>query len=179
MISIERKIDKMLVKYGFFDDARNPLGSFENDFIDNKDGTVMDRATGLMWQKSGSSKSLENKDANKYLKSLNKERFAGHSDWRMPTIEELASLINKDEINGVHINPLFENKQIRCWTIDQCDPDFANYYRGSWVVNFKNGKISQAIWVDSRSYKPYGGWGSGGTHARNSMNYVKTVRSVK
>jgi len=59
-ITNEMKILKMLVKYDFFDDSRNPLGSFVNDLVDNNDGTVTDKATGLMWQKSGSSARLGN-----------------------------------------------------------------------------------------------------------------------
>jgi len=43
-ISNQMKITKMLVTYDFFDYSRNPLGSFENVFVDNKDGTVTDKA---------------------------------------------------------------------------------------------------------------------------------------
>jgi hypothetical protein len=56
-----RDIKNMLLKYHFFDVERNPAGNFANDFIANPDGTIIDKATGLMWQKSGSSKSLTNK----------------------------------------------------------------------------------------------------------------------
>jgi hypothetical protein len=62
--SSEMKINKMLAKCGFFDSFRNPRGSFVNDLIDNNDGTVTDKATGLMWQKSGSSTRLDNQRAN-------------------------------------------------------------------------------------------------------------------
>ena len=59
-ITNEMKIIKMLVKYDFFDNSRNPLGSFVTDLVDNNDGTVTDKTTGLMWQKSGSSARLGN-----------------------------------------------------------------------------------------------------------------------
>ena len=70
-ITNEMKIGKMLVEYGFFDISRNPDGSFVNDLVDNNDGTVTDKATGLMWQKSGSSTRLDNQRANIYIERSN------------------------------------------------------------------------------------------------------------
>ena len=47
---------KYIVKrYDFFDNKWNISGAFHNDFVDNGDGTVTDRTSGLMWQKNGSS----------------------------------------------------------------------------------------------------------------------------
>ena len=161
----------MLIKYSFFDITRNILGTFENHFVDNNDGTVTDKATGLMWQKSGSASSLDNRSAKEYIKRLNRQRFSGYSDWRMPTVQELASLLNKSRINGVHMAPVFDNKQIRCWTIDPCDTDYDTFFSGLWIVNFKYGKIGQAVFENS------GNWAN--THKRNTHNYVKTVRSIK
>jgi uncharacterized caspase-like protein len=172
MVRSESEINKMLLKYGFFETSRNPLGAFENLFVDNNNGTVTDRSTGLMWQKSGSSSSLNNRDAKGYINQLNKERFAGHSDWRMPTIEELASLINKDKRNGVHIDPLFGYKQIRCWTVDKCDSKYDTFFPGSWIVNFTNGTIGQAIYEDLAGWDVH-------VHRKNRSNYIKTVRSAK
>ena len=45
-ISYEFKITEMLVEYDFFETAKNKKGSFINDFVDNNDGTVIDKATG-------------------------------------------------------------------------------------------------------------------------------------
>ena len=161
----------MLVEHGFFDMSKNFFGTFDNDFVDNNDGTITDKATALMWQKSGSSSSLENRDAKRYFKRLNKEQFAGYSDWRMPTVEELASLIKKDRRNGVHIAPIFDNKQIRCWTVDQFAPNYT-WQSGVWIVSFKHGKVRKAMWSKSAREKSYG-------HDIHDINYVKAVRSVK
>ena len=169
-ISGEKKIATMLAEYGFCDMSRNILGSFNNDFNDNNDGTVTDKATGLMWQKSGSSSSLENRGAKRYIKQQNQGRFAGYSDWRMPTVEELASLIKKDKINGVHLDPVFDNKQVRCWSVDQCDTSYAAH-SGAWIVNFKDGKIHQA-WYAKRTR-------GSNRYAKNRINYAKAVRTVK
>ena len=67
----------MLFEYHFFDLERNPSDKFANDFIANPDGTVTDSVTGLMWQKSGSSKDLSRREAKSYVKTLNQETFAG------------------------------------------------------------------------------------------------------
>jgi len=70
-----------VTKQNFFDKKLNMKGDFANDFVDNGDGTITDRATGLMWEKNGSSKKKSFYYAKKYIKSLNKKKFAGHKDW--------------------------------------------------------------------------------------------------
>lgn len=68
------------------------------------DGTVTDIVTGLMWKKCSEGLSGEDcatgtigeytwKDAMEQAKSANDNRFAGYSDWRVPNIKELYSLI--------------------------------------------------------------------------------------
>ena len=171
MISNEIKITDMLLEYDFFERSRNTKGSFVNDLVDNNDGTITDKATGLMWQKSGSLAHLNNWSAKEYIERLNQERFAGHLGWRMPTVEELASLLTRRRENGVHIAQVFDYKQTRCWTIDTSDP-IASHLRGCWIIDFQTGEVSQASWHWRR------GVGAGG-YSKNSENYVKAVRSVK
>ena len=67
---IEKDIRKMLARYDFYDDDLNWRGSFANDFVDNGDGTITDNRTGLMWQKSGSSRATTWKRARTYVKHL-------------------------------------------------------------------------------------------------------------
>ena len=59
-------------------------------YKDNGDGTVSDLNTGLMWQKTPGSK-VTFAQAVAGAKSLN---LGSYSDWRLPTIKELYSLIN-------------------------------------------------------------------------------------
>jgi hypothetical protein len=56
--------------------------------VDNLDGTVTDRVTGLMWEQSFRQSDLQN-DAETYCTSV---RTAGYADWRLPTIIELISI---------------------------------------------------------------------------------------
>ncbi len=58
-------------------------------YTDNSDGTITDNVTGLMWQQDMGSK-ISYVDAITKANDLN---LAGYSDWRVPTIKELYSLI--------------------------------------------------------------------------------------
>ena len=47
----------------------------------------------LLWEQSGSEYPLTWPEAGVYVQGLNRNRFAGRSDWRLPTVDELCSLI--------------------------------------------------------------------------------------
>ena len=174
-LSSQMEATDMLLEYDFFDSSKNAYGTFVNDFVDNNDDTITDKATGLMWQRGGSSKPLDNRGAKKYIKQLNKKRFAGYADWRMPTLEELASLLVQRRKNGVHLAPVFDNKSSRCWTTDECDNQ--NYLTsGAWIVNFKQGQIQQG-WYKKPSVTA--NFGITALSVKNGQNFVKAVRSVR
>jgi len=71
-------------------------------FTDNHDGTVTDRATGLMWEKLSDDGSIHDKDkqytwTNAFagkVAALNSSQFAGYEDWRVPNAFEIYSLAN-------------------------------------------------------------------------------------
>jgi len=115
-------------------DVWEPLKYVQNNYEDNGDGCITDHATGLMWQQSGSDGFKESSRA--YVDKLNRERFAGYSDWRLPTIEELASLLEPEEqSNGLYIDPIFDKKQPWCWSADKRSSG------GSWSVYFLEGGV--------------------------------------
>jgi len=62
-----------------------------NNFSDNLDGTVSDSATGLMWAERDSGKGLDWEEALAYSENF---ALAGYSDWRLPTIKELNSIVD-------------------------------------------------------------------------------------
>lgn len=68
------------------------------DYTDNEDGTVTDNVTGLMWQKSQGEKT----NYSEAIAGVESFVLAGYSDWRVPTIKELYSLIN---FSGTDPNP--------------------------------------------------------------------------
>lgn len=57
---------------------------------DNGDGTITDRNTGLMWKRDESPDSNW-EEALRYCRELN---LGGHSDWRLPGIKELATILD-------------------------------------------------------------------------------------
>ncbi len=100
----------------------------QNQFVDNNDNTVTDEATGLMWTKfdSGNEEfadllsgftysdgSLNWEEALEFAENL---EFAGHSDWRLPNVKELHSIVDytraPDATGSAAINNLFETTQI-------------------------------------------------------------------
>jgi len=166
---LERDIRKMLARYDFYDDNLNWRGSFTNDFVDNGDGTITDRATGLMWQKSGSSGAKLWKRARIYVKRLNEDQFAGYSDWRLPTIDELASLVERETVNEVHIDPIFYDKQKICWSADKGPPSGGSYNPPQvWHVNFREGSLELTILPLGLS-----------NATTPTRRYIRAVRSLK
>lgn len=65
-----------------------------NDFVDNNDGTITDKATGLMWQKVDDGNTYNWVDALKYAKN---SALANYNDWRLPNTKELQSIVDYDK----------------------------------------------------------------------------------
>lgn len=63
----------------------------DNAFVDNGDTTVTDTALGLTWQKSDDGQSRDWPSALKYCEDLT---LAGQSDWRLPNVKELQSIVD-------------------------------------------------------------------------------------
>ncbi len=71
-------------------------------FSDNGDQSVTDNLTGLIWSKSGNIAGVIHptktwQGALNYINGLNNSNYQGHSDWRLPNISEIGSLLNKAE----------------------------------------------------------------------------------
>jgi len=65
-------------------------------YTDNGDGTVTDTVTGLMWQKAVASGTFTLPQAVAFCPTLT---LATHSDWRLPTIIELTSIVDLGQSN--------------------------------------------------------------------------------
>ncbi|MHC4472237.1 MAG: Lcl C-terminal domain-containing protein, partial [Planctomycetota bacterium] len=91
-----------------------------NDFADNGDGTVTDRATGLTWMKADSGKPMTWRKALAYAEGLT---FAGKDDWRLPNVRELQSIVDygrapdaaKAADRGAAIDPVFTLTETESW----------------------------------------------------------------
>lgn len=75
----------------------------QNDFRDNGDGTITDRATGLTWQKKDSAKAMNWEQAIAYAARLK-------GGWRLPNAKELQSIVDYTRIPAIH--PLFQSSKL-------------------------------------------------------------------
>ena len=166
-------IKTVVKKCNFFDKERNEKGDFQNDFVDNGDGTVTDRATGLMWEQKGSKREKSYYSAKKHVKSLNKKKFAGCDDWRIPTAEELYSLLEPKMNKQLYIHPVFATKPSHCWSIDESDlPTVFTLGTGqvrNLTIDYKKGTVSDAVT----------GHQMGGGSYSNVSSFIRAVRSIK
>ena len=67
------------------------------------DGTILDKKTGLMWM-SNDYWQMEHKwvnwyTANEYAQRMNNKKFAGYTDWRLPSVKEASSLYESRKRN--------------------------------------------------------------------------------
>ena len=98
-------------------------------YLKREDGTIYDSLSSLTWIANDSFLDLEKEvswdEADKYAKKMNKKEFAGHKDWRMPSLHEALSLYDKDKLNkdstsgDIHIDSIFPPGAANCtWTTD-------------------------------------------------------------
>lgn len=128
-------VEKMIRQKNFYDIHKNKTAR-ENAhyYVRYKQNIVTDYVTGLTWQQSGASQRLMYADAEKYVSDLNDQKFAGFSDWRLPTLEEAMSLMEpQKKCANLFIDPVFEPAQNRIWTAD------ASSSRAAWGVAFDDG----------------------------------------
>ncbi len=82
-------------------------------------------------------KRMRRKAAQKWVIELNKRGYTGYHDWRFPTVEEAASLLESSKKNGdMYIAPLFSNKQSGIWTGDKKSDSY-----DAWYVCFSIGRV--------------------------------------
>ena len=89
----------------------------KNDFHDNGDGTIADRATGLMWSKADSKAGMNWEAALAWIQTKNSEEYLGYCDWRLPNAKELQSIVDYTRAPTVThspaIDPIFQTTQLR------------------------------------------------------------------
>ncbi len=132
----ESEIKASIKQWGFYDSTLNPQGNFENALADTGNTLILvDERTGLMWQKAGLDL-CSIRQMNKKIEQLNKNAFAGFNDWRMPSMEEAMSLLEKTQnTKGLFLHPCFSKNQPFIFVAAKRSPT------GYWFVDYKQGKI--------------------------------------
>ena len=103
------------------------------------DKVVVDKATGLMWHQSGSDNWMLWEPTKEWIRKLNKGGYAGYHDWRLPTVEEAASLLEPSKKKGQYIDPVFSKEQWCLWTGDMFEDKDGS--EAAWFVDFFSGNV--------------------------------------
>ncbi len=134
----EEQAGEIITGLGFFDTFLNPDGRFDNALRRTADPQIaIDARTSLMWQRGGIDITSE-RTMQQRIEALNKQHFAGFSDWRLPTLEEAMSLMEPVEnTKGIHLHSCFSKEQPFIFVAAQRKPG------GHWFVDYKHGR---AFW---------------------------------
>ncbi len=121
-----------------------PIKYIANDLQLNPEGTVTDRSSLLVWQQAGSDHPLSWHEAQKYIEQLNQGHFAGRASWRLPTVNELISLITEvPRAADLCVAPIFDQDQRWLWSSDR------RSFVAAWYVSLDLGYVS---WQDFTCY---------------------------
>lgn len=141
-------------------------------YVDHGDGTVTDTQTGLMWMRCSIGQQWNGTTCTGEVTQhtwaaanafTNQHRFAGHIDWRLPTVDELDTLVYcssdqrrpSERPNGKYVaatNGQCEGNYQRPTINQQAFPATprgwfwssspnASSTSGAWLVNFGNGHV--------------------------------------
>jgi hypothetical protein len=128
--------------------------------FDAKGDVVIDRQTGLVWQKADSYHELKKGvnwyEAQEYVEGRNAQKFGGHSDWRLPTLEELNGLwdasrsVKSKDSEGIGLPGEFEaGGSYYLWTASERGLDNAWYFGLGHKENYFNlkelGDLDQGV----------------------------------
>ncbi len=120
-------------------------------FKDNGDGTISDNATGLMWVKDPPLVTKFWNVAVDYCDGLN---YAGHSDWRLPNVNELAALIDRGRDTPAINTTFFPNTANNDYWTSTTQRDNIN---NAWAVHFEDGEVSYQLKTRSNYARPVRG----------------------
>jgi hypothetical protein len=121
------------------------LSAPDSRFVDYQNSTVIDLDTGLTWMRciigqdnsadcAGAVTNFTWTQALETARDLNNEGgFAGHSDWRLPNINELNSIVETSCRNPAINENIFPNNASTWSSSPDSDPEAA------WFVRFDSG----------------------------------------
>jgi serine/threonine-protein kinase len=116
------------------DELWQPSHFTGNDFVRLEGGCILDRTTGLVWQESEQGEPLGRMEADRIIRSLNTARYCGLTGWRLPTVNELLTLVNDPAVPDGYCGPhVPETGRNWYWSCDRRSE------KTSWYVNIRPG----------------------------------------
>ena len=155
-----------------------------NDFVDNGDGTVTDGAAGLMWAADDSGEGVDWSTALDLAAQANAESYLGYSDWRVPDVRELQSIVDYSGVYPAIDTSLFNitDEDAYFWTSTSAyfGPQSPDYYY-AWYVAFGyavdgDGNDTHGAGAVRFDTKTEGG--PAGEEPERIYNYVRLVRDA-
>lgn len=112
---------------------------------DETDDVVLDKETGLVWAKDANLAMTSGYDVDGLLEWQNAVDYCrnleigGRKGWRLPAVEELASLVDMSQSGPPYVPPgVFNNVQFtNYWSSTEHEGDSVN----AWVVEMDNGLV--------------------------------------
>jgi serine/threonine-protein kinase len=124
--------------FDFLDSLFRPETYRTNDFSFLSAG-VFDRSSGLTWASLISYLPMAWHETDEYLAALNRENHNSPA-WRLPTVEELATLLHpKERIEDFCSPAWFDQNKPWLWTADR------RSFTSAWFVDVANGAV---MWQD-------------------------------
>ncbi len=134
-----------------------------NDFANNGNGTITDKATGLMWAQDDSGAGLNWQDALAWGQTKNAENYLGYNNWRLPNAKELHSIVDYTRslatTSSAAIDPLFNCTQI---TNEAGEADYPFYWTSTTHCSRSPTNGASAVYISFGKAMGYmaqqGGW---------------------
>ena len=112
-----------------------------NSFTNNGDGTVTDLATGLTWSRVDNGSGVLWSNALAWVQAMNTSNYLGHSDWRMPNVKELQSIVNYSNAPDYNGLPAVDTNYFACTVItnEAGANDFPYYWTSTTHGSYSTG----------------------------------------
>lgn len=106
-------------------------------FADAGGGLVRDAATGRVWERGGALFPVPFAQAGDYVDELNRAGFGGRDDWRLPTMDELMTLVEPVKRGAAHCAPpVFDPAVRRVWSADR------RAFTAAWMADLEMGFVT-------------------------------------
>lgn len=118
------------------DELWRPAACDPERFVVEGEGLVRDLRSGLVWERGGSAYGLTFAAAQARAEQLSAERHLGLSGWRLPTAQELASLLLPEpDLRQLCLPPAFAPQQRRIWSADR------KSFTAAWYADVEHGFV--------------------------------------